>query len=43
MRRQGLTQQEVAERLGVSDATISNWENERSSTPGIAFVPEPPD
>ena len=28
LRRQGLSQQEVAERLGVSQMTISNWERE---------------
>jgi len=31
LRRQGLTQQEVAERLGVNQATISRWEMETQS------------
>jgi hypothetical protein len=43
MRRQGLTQQEVAERLGVTRQTIDNWENENSANACNAFVPEPPD
>jgi transcriptional regulator with XRE-family HTH domain len=31
MRHQGLTQEEVAAKLGVSDATISNWKSQNST------------
>jgi len=35
LRRQGLSQQEVAERLGVSQRVISNWERESLAQPAI--------
>jgi hypothetical protein len=47
MRQQGLTQEEVAAKLGVSGATIFNWESQNGDTSnsivGNACVPEPPD
>ena len=35
---QGMTQKELAERLGVSDKTISHWERDESS-PDISLIP----
>lgn len=37
--RNGLTQEELAQRLGVSKAAVSKWERGRSM-PGIALLPK---
>ena len=35
---QGMTQKELAEKLGVSDKTVSHWEREESA-PDISLIP----
>ena len=40
LRQQGMTQQQVAETLGVTQQTVGYWENESNTKTGIAFVPD---